>query len=162
MNSKAAMLHLEETVELLVQHFGVERVRAALSKHSPSAKQKASGRTLRLSSKPDQRNNTSIKGALEELSRRDEEKHRMLSGFFIRLKNKQVLPEAQDIHHFAHLIGLKEVGGRSRKEMVPKLMRLLIERATDILKVDIARAEGISEQQRRQGYSILTDKLMRD
>ena len=58
---------------------------------------------------------------LEQLRQEDEEKYRLLAGFYTQFKDKAVLAEAQDIRHFAQLIGLKEISGKSRKEMIPKI-----------------------------------------
>jgi hypothetical protein len=82
--------------------------------------------------------------------------------FLTELKYTKVLPEAQDIRHFAQVIGIKEINGKSRKEMIPKLMRFLVEQPIERLKVDIETAPNISEQQRQQGFSVLTDKLLSD
>ena len=97
---------------------------------------------------------------LKQLQQEDQEKHRLLTAFFKRLKDKAVLPESQDIHQFAQVIGLKSINGKSRKDMLPRLMRFLLEQPTERLKVDIEAAANVSEQQRKQGFSVLTDKLL--
>ncbi len=73
---------------------------------------------------------------------------------------RQVLPESQDIRHFSQLIGLKEISGKSRKEMVPKLMRFMMDQPIDKLRPAIQKANDISEEQRRMGFSVLTEKLL--
>ncbi|MGA2263519.1 MAG: hypothetical protein ABSH28_19050 [Acidobacteriota bacterium] len=77
-----------------------------------------------------------------------------------RLKNRQILPESQDIRHFAQIIGLKDIGGKSRKALIPKLMRFLIDQPVERLTIGIESANNISEQQRQMGFSVLTDKLL--
>jgi hypothetical protein len=72
------------------------------------------------------------------------------------------LPDSQDIRFFAHIIGLKEISGKSRKDMIPKLMRFLFAQSTEQIKKNIERAATVSEQQRQQGFSVLTDKLLGD
>lgn len=88
------------------------------------------------------------------------EKFALVSFFLGQLKDGTILPEALDIRHFAQQVGLKEITGKSRKELVSKLLRFLLQKPLDKLKTDIDKAKDISEQQRRKGFSVLTDKLM--
>ena len=97
---------------------------------------------------------------LEQLRQEDQEKYRLLTAFFKRLKDKVVLPESQDIRQFAQIIGQKDIDGKSRKDMLPRLMCFLLEKPTERLKVDIEAAANVSEQQRKQGFSVLADKLL--
>jgi RNA polymerase-interacting CarD/CdnL/TRCF family regulator len=101
-----------------------------------------------------------VASALELIQSSDPEKYRLLKEFHARLQDRKTLPESQDIRQFAQLVGLKEIHGKSRKDMIPTLMRFLLERATDRLRTEIPRADDISEQQRQEGFSILTDKLL--
>jgi hypothetical protein len=55
-----------------------------------------------------------------------------------------------------------EIAGKSRKVMIPDLMRFLVEQPIERLQADIKTAASISEQQRQQGFSVLTDKLLGD
>lgn len=162
MNRKSTLSFLENAVELLVQHFGVDLVRAVLAKVSNGAVAVSEGQASRRSSKPGHQANPSVTSTLEQLRQKDEEKHRLLTDFYTHLKDRKVLPESQDIRHFSQLIGLKEIGGKSRKDMIPRLMRFLLEQPTKRLQVDIKTAENVSEQQRQQGFSVLTDKLLGD
>lgn len=97
---------------------------------------------------------------LELIRETDAEKHRLLSDFWVQLRERKILPESQDIRHFAQLVGLKQVNGKSRKEVIPPLMYFLLEQPTERLKTSIASAGEISEQQRQRGFSLLTDKLL--
>ena len=160
MSRKSASLYLENTVGLLVEHFGGGRVRAALDKVSNRGVTDSKAQTRRRSSKPDRQANPSVTSMLEQLRQEDQEKYRLLTAFFKRLKDKVVLPESQDIRHFAQIIGLKDIDGKSRKDMLPRLMRFLLERPTERLKVDIEAAANVSEQQRKKGFSVLADKLL--
>lgn len=162
MSRKSMSSFLEEAVWLLVQYFGVDRVRAALVKVSNGTVEASDGRPRRRSSNPDHQANPSVIATLEQLRQKDEEKHRLLTDFYTHLKDRKVLPESQDIRHFAQIIGLKEIGGKSRKDMIPSLMRFLLEQPTQRLQVDIETAASVSEQQRQQGFSVLTDKLLGD
>jgi hypothetical protein len=101
-----------------------------------------------------------VADALELIRGSDPEKHRLLSEFLGHLKDRKILPESQDIRYFAHLIGLKDVGGKSRRDMIPRLMRFLLEQPTERLRIDLQSAANISEEQRQQGFSVLTDKLL--
>jgi hypothetical protein len=145
---------VEEQIALLIQHFGIARVRAALRKASK-------GKPFRRSTSPDLASiRPSIANGLESLRRSDPEKHHMLSEFLDQLKERTILPESQDIRHFAQLVGLKHVTGKSRKDMIPSLMRFLLEQPKERLWADLRKANNISEQQRQKGFSLLTDKLM--
>jgi hypothetical protein len=101
-----------------------------------------------------------MSGVLESIRESAPEKYYLLTDFLGRLKNRDILPESQDIRHFAQLVGLKEISGKSRRDMIPKLMRFLLEQPIERLRVDIQSAGDISEQQRRRGFSVLTDKLI--
>ena len=159
MNRKSASLYLESSVALLVEHFGVSRVRAALDKVSTSSVAEAK-QTRRQSRKTDRPARPSVTSMLVRVRQEDQEKHRLLTAFFKRLRDKVVLPESQDIRQFAQIIGLKDIDGKSRKDMLPRLMRFLLEQPTERLTGDIKAAANVSEQQRKQGFSILADKLL--
>ncbi len=160
MSPKARLSFLENSVELLVQHFGVGSVRNALAKVSRRADNVSKSKSARHVEKPDRETNLSVTSTLEQIRERDMEKHRLLSSFYMQLIDKEVLPESQDIRQFAQLFGIKEIVGRSRREMIRKLMRCLFEQPTERLQVDIREAANISEQQRQQGFSVLTDKIL--
>jgi hypothetical protein len=160
MRRKSTSSFLEEGVGLLVQYFWVDRVRAALARVSNGPMEASEPQPRRRS--PDHQAKPSVTSTLEQLRQTDEEKYRVLTDFYTQIKDRKVLPEAQDIRHFAQFIGLKENGGKSRKEMIPRLMRFLLEQPTDRLKLNIQTAANVSEQQRQQGFSVLTDKLLGD
>jgi len=162
MSRKSRSSFLEEEVRLLVQYFGVDKVRTALSKVSNGVVAVLERQSRCQPAEPDRQAKPSITSMLEQLRQRDEEKHRLLVGFYIQLKDMRVLPESQDIRHFAQVVGLKEIAGKSRKVMIPNLIRFLVEQPTERLRVDIETASNISEQQRQQGFSVLTDKLLGD
>ena len=88
------------------------------------------------------------------------EKYRLLSEFHLRLKARDILPEAQDIRYFAQIIGIKGISGKSREDLIPKLIRFLSELPLEKLRTNIASAANISEKQRQLGFSVLTDKLL--
>jgi hypothetical protein len=154
---------LSDHLALLVKHFGVQRVQAALAKVSKEQAREGVRATEPVGSRDnrDQRPlRLTVSSALESIRDSAPEKYSILTEFLGRLVNRQVLPESQDIRHFSQVIGLKEISGKSRKEMVPKLMWFLLEQSVERLKSDLQRADDISEQQRRMGFSVLTDKLI--
>ncbi len=160
MRRTSKSLLLEEEIELLVKHFGLQRVRAAIAKvstegdeepHAPARKSMPRSQRPILASVPD---------GLESIRESAPEKYHLLTEFLRRLKNRDILPESQDIRHFAQLVGLKEISGKSRRDMIPKLMRFLLEQPVERLRIDIQGAGDISEQQRQSGFSVLTDKLI--
>ena len=160
MRRNSSSSFLEEEVELLAEHFGVDSVRTALARVSSRPIAASEPQACEASTRSKKKPNPSISNLLERLRPMDEEKHRLLTSFYVDLKNRKLLPESQDIRQFAQIIGLKEIGGKSREDLVPKLMRFLIGEPTGRLQVDIQRAAGVSEEQRQQGYSVLTDKLL--
>jgi hypothetical protein len=101
-----------------------------------------------------------VVNALELIRQGNPEKHRLLAEFLNDLKDRKVLPESQDVRHFAQIIGLKDISGKSRKDMIPTLMHFLMEQPIERLRIDLQRASNISEHQRQQGFSVLTDKLL--
>jgi hypothetical protein len=157
--SHSSKSYVEEATGLLVQHFGIKKVQAALRKvattnneGSPKAHRAAISGNRRIYHPP-------IAHALELIRGKEPEKYQLLNEFLGNLKERQVLPESQDIRHFAHLIGLKHIRGKSRKDMIPTLMRFLMEQPIESLRRNIHTANNINERQRRQGFSILADKL---
>jgi hypothetical protein len=150
---------LAEQIELLVKHFGINRVRAALAKVTEA--HEGNEKTVAPHKDAGRKRIRAIGGTvIEAIRESDPDKYWLLSEFFIRLKDRLVLPESQDIRYFAQLAGLKSIGGKSRDEMVPKLMRFLVDQPIEKLRIDIEGARNISEQQRRKGFSVLTDKLI--
>jgi hypothetical protein len=160
MTRKSRQALVDDQVGLLVKHFGVAPVRAALAKASNGAVTASEGPPRSRSSKPNRQAGPTVTSMLEQLRQKDEEKYRLLAGFYTQFKDKAVLAQAQDIRHFAQLIGLKEISGKSRKEMVPRLMRFLLEQPTERLQLDIKMATNVSEQQRQKGFAVITDKLL--
>jgi hypothetical protein len=154
-------LLLAEELSLLVRHFGVQRVQVALAKISRSVgAEKVSvvpRKEAHRSQKTTGTNGTHVLEAIREIH---PEKYRLLSDFLLRLKNRQTLPASQDIRYFAQLVGLKEISGKSREDLLPKLIRFLMEQPTDKLQIAIESANNISEEQRKMGFSVLTDKLV--
>src|SRR5260370_37617452 len=97
---------VEDAVSVLVQHFGAERVRDALarvSKVSDSARLKSAAEPSNGSDR--QPAHPSIAKSLETIRESDAAKHRLLSELHGLLKDRTILPESQDIRHFAQLIG---------------------------------------------------------
>ncbi|HJX09854.1 MAG TPA: hypothetical protein VJ733_05075 [Candidatus Binatia bacterium] len=160
MTRKSRQSLVDEAIGLLVKHFGVDRVRAALAKASSGAVGAFEGQPRRGLRRPDLQASPTVTSMLEQIRQKDEEKYRLLAGFYAQLKDRRVLPESQDIRHFAQLIGLKEISGKSRKDMVPRLMRFLLDQPTERVQVHIETAPNVSEQQRQKGFSVLTDKLL--
>lgn len=162
MTRKSRQSFIDESVGLFVKEFGVQRVQAALARASNGTVSVPDGQPRRRSRKPDSQTSPSVTSMLEELLQKDEEKHHLLVGFYTQLKDRTVLPESQDIRLFAQLIGLKEISGKSRKDLIPRLMRFLLEQPKERLQIDIDTAANVSEQQRQKGFSVLTDKLLGD
>lgn len=155
---KSALLSAH--VALLVEHFGIERVRAELDRVRAQEDEGFEPSGGKVADRRRMPGRASVTKVIESIRGVQPEKYRLLSDFLARLVDRRVLAESQDIRHFAQLVGLKELMGKSRKEMVPQLMRFLSEQPIERLRSDLPRADRISEQQRRMGFSVLTDKLL--
>lgn len=153
---------LNESIALLVRHFGVQRVQAALTKISRHSLEAADDQSGRTSKEVRRKLQPGVGAALEQLEHEDEPKYSMLNGFYNRLKRKEILPQPEDIRQFAQMIGVKEIRGKARTDLMTSLMRFLLDLPTERLQGELIRAEGISERQRQQGFSVLTDRLLRD
>lgn len=160
MSRLSKSLLLEEEIDLLVKHFGLRRVRAALARISIEGNEQPHAPTRESMPRSQRPIRANVPGGLESIRESAPEKYRLLTDFLGRLKNRHILPESQDIRHFAQLVGLKDIRGKSRRDMIPKLMRFLMEQPVERLRVDLQTAESISEQQRQKGFSVLTDKLL--
>ncbi len=160
MNQSPKSSFLDNEVCLLAQHFGVEKVQAALGRVLANRVEKAQKPCRKAVRRHQQPARPNIAVALESIRVTDPEKHRLLSLFLDDLRHRRVLRESQDIRYFAQLIGLKEIAGRSRRDMLPALIRFLLEQPEERLKSHLEKANNISEQQRQMGFSVLTDKLV--
>jgi hypothetical protein len=153
-------MFVEKVVKLLVEQFGLANVRSALAAVSGDIASPSPIQPRLIPSKSVHHPTQNIPFKLDQLQQNDREKHALLAAFYASLKNREVLKESQDIRQFAQLIGIKELKGNSRRDLIPPLMRFLFERPAAQLKVDIDRAASVSEAQRQQGFSVLTDKLL--
>jgi hypothetical protein len=160
MSTASKQSFLVEEIALLVRHFGVKRVQSALAKVATEVEDGPTKPVRNESSRAQRPFRASGLGAIESIRETDPKKHLLLSEFLLRLKNRQVLPESQDIRHFAQKIGLKEISGKSREDMIPKLIRFLVDQPIEKLRGEIEGASEISERQRQMGFSVLTDKLL--
>ncbi len=151
---------LDGTIKLLVEHFGLERVKAALTRVSSTVASAPEHQPSTDLTRPNPQVNPTIPRLLDQLRHTDQEKHRLLTAFYAQLKDGAVLPESQDIRQFTQILGLKRISGKSRKSMIPALMRFLLDQPTDKLQSEIAAASTVSEQHRQKGFSIITDKLL--
>ena len=160
MSRSSKSLLLEEQIGLLVKHFGIRPVRAAVAKFSTEGDEERGTPPRKAVASGHKQSRPSIANDLESIRDSAPDKYRLLCDFLSRLRDRQVLPESQDIRHFAQLVGLKDIRGKSRADMIPKLMRFLLEQPVERLRIDIQGAANISEQQRQRGFSVLADKLI--
>jgi len=150
---------LEALIKLLLRHFGRSEVEAALgqSRHPAGASGPKHEAGPRATNKT-----TTVVGALDAIRESQPEKHRLLSEFYQGLNQRRVLPEAEDIRQFAQLIGIKGLRGKSRKDLLPGLMRFLLTLPQEAASSAVRRAEQINAEQRQQGFSVLADKLLKN
>jgi hypothetical protein len=83
---------VDDAIGLLVKHFGAEQVRASLAKASASPVRSSGGQPRSGSNRRDLHANTTVTSMLEQLRQGDEEKYRLLAGFYTQLKERTVLP----------------------------------------------------------------------
>jgi hypothetical protein len=152
--------YLNETVGLLIKHFGGDKVRLAVSKALGETPQKTTSPKSRPISGFIEHNRPTIASALDDLRESQTEKYELLAAFYEKLKRGDVLRESQDIRNFIQFFGVKQIDGKSRKEAIPNLMRLLLSTPIEQLRQRIRMADGISHDERRRGFSVLTDKLV--
>lgn len=159
MSKLAKQSFLDDMIQLLVRQFGVTKVRSSLALIDKDSASKQS-MTRSHASKTRPAAPPSIASALDATREHDEQKYHALTKFYARLNARATLPQSQDIYHFAQLIGMKNIHGKSRKDLIPKLMRFLIDLPNEQLQMNLRNAEDISESQRQRGFSVLTDKLL--
>jgi hypothetical protein len=161
MNRKSQARLLEEAVSLLVTHYGPKKVRAAVAKVVPEddAKEETHHGTVSVEKPPPL---PSMRSRLEDLKSIDPERYRLLEEFLTDVRERRILPDSEDLRQFAQFAGLKELRGRSRRDMIPKVVVFLMELPNEKFADAVKHAERISEATRRKAYSVLTDKLLRD
>ena len=159
MTRHATAAFLDDEIQLLVQHFGIEEVRASVDRFAgqdPVAREKSPIKLPRIQASP-----RTVSDLINPLRETDEEKYNLLSNFYSLLKEGKLLPQAEDFRHFATHVGIKQLDGNSRRSLIVPLMRYLVVRPTEKLRDELKRAEDISEEERMNGYSVLTEKLLR-
>lgn len=160
MSKPAQSIELDQDVRLLVKHYGLERVRASIARIAKDCRSGSGvehNRTVVAS-----RNGTkaTIVDDLENLKGKDAEKYRILCLFYADLKAGKILSASQDVRFFSQMIGLKKMRGRSRRDLIPQLVRAMLIRQTGQIRDDLEKASSISEKVRQQGFSVLTAKLL--
>ncbi|HEY2839682.1 MAG TPA: hypothetical protein VGJ26_11055 [Pirellulales bacterium] len=164
MKQASEQTFLRELLGLLIAEFGSDKVRRELLAIAPESLGVKSIRTSR--SHKEKRegpaSRPTVRSTLEGLKANDPSRHRILNDFVVRLRERTVLPESEDLRHFAQLVGLKGLVARSRREMIPKLVLFLATLSQTQLSAAIAQASGISESSRKNAFSLLTDKLLRE
>jgi hypothetical protein len=150
---------LDDELSVLINHFGIDRVRTALDKIGG---QTAESRTNSgpEPARPRQPARTGVVKMIASLRDNDPQRHDLLHPFATQLADRSVLPEADDIRQFSQLVGMKAMSGKSRRDLVPELLAFLIESPIEQLRSALPAAEKISSKQRQQGFGILTDKLL--
>lgn len=149
---------LEDMLRLLIRNFGADAVAKAAASLLPQRKSRPQEHKV---TRPRRESAVATTGELlEKIRKGDAAKYRLLSDFYLRLRDNEILKDTQDIRLFATSVGIKEIQGKSRKELVPRLMRLLIVMPFNRLQRPVESADSISETNRERGYSVLTDKLL--
>jgi len=150
--------YLHESLVLLVRLCGVAAVKAALKDiEAPVTTEGPKTQTV-----PDRRpaGHATVPRAVAVLEETDKPKHALLKSFFERIDSGTVLPAADDIRLFVELLGIKHMSGRARRDLIPKLAQSLVELPLAKLEELLPKADDISAAKRRNGYSVLTDKLL--
>lgn len=150
--------YLEEQLRLLVNQFGCDKVQRAFAKIRPDdnnvRKEPPRNNGVKHHSRSD------LRSLMETLRARDSVRHELLSDFRKKLEARIILPESQDLLLFAQVVGLKELPGKARRDMIPRLLAFLTTVSNEKLDQAFERAKDISADQRSKGFSVLTDKLL--
>jgi hypothetical protein len=149
--------YLNQTLRTLVAFFGFDAVKRTLT--SIEAKNDTKQRSAR---PPKTIVAVRLPKLIADLEASDLPRFELLKPFFSRLQKVELLPQAEDVRRFAALAGAKSLVGKSRKDLLPKLAPLLAPVPINELRLLLERAEGISEEERRQGFSVITEHLLRE
>jgi hypothetical protein len=150
---------LDEQLALLLNYYGHAKMRDAFERALGRDVEHSDAHPAKVISRAKTRPQLYL-SELATLQRTDKAKHRLLSNFKSDLLQRKLLPETRDIYQFAQLVGIKELKGKSRREMIPSLMDYLVTLPIDQLRPAVKNAPTISEAVRQQGFSLLTDKLL--
>lgn len=150
---------LEEQLRLLVEQFGRDKVQRALAKVAPSKDQP---QEKPVSNDRSQRPRSDLKALMDGLEVSDPKRHDMLLKFRNSLEERSILSESEDLRQLAEVAGLKELPGKSRRDMIPRLLAFLATIPAEKLSQALEVAEGISAEERSKGFSVLADKLIGD
>jgi hypothetical protein len=149
--------YLDQTLRALVAFFGVEAVKhgiAVIERIEAGPKRPPSDRPASTGGLPK---------VIAALSGSDPARFDLLRPFFERIVAGEVLPQSEDIRRFAELLRVKEpFPGKSRRDLISHLAGSLLKVPVDELRTLIHQADSIREEQRRKGYSLLTDHLLRN
>lgn len=147
--------YLDQTLRALVAFFGVEAVKrgvAAIERSDDEPRRPASDRPPR----------GGLPKVVAGLAQSDPERFELLRPFFEKVAAGELLAQSEDVRWFAERLRIKEpLPGRSRRDLIPHLADWLIAVPLKELPVVLAEAGSISEAERRKGYSVLTDHLLR-
>jgi hypothetical protein len=156
--------YVREALVLLVRLCGIDAVRDALSEierpHDPSdTALQGKGREATGGPTPNAPRSW-VPRAIVPLEQAEPQKFEMLKSFFTMVESGDLLPEAEDVRRFAENLGLKELRGSKRRELISKLGDPMSALSIERIQQLVGQAKGISANERRKGYSILTDKLL--
>jgi len=147
--------YLDVTLRALVAFFGIEAVTRAMADIEGKVTEPRRPR-----SDPPAR--ITLPRAVAELAKSDPRRFDLLRPFFEKIMSGELLPQSEDIRRFAEHLRVKELlPGRSRRDLVVKLTGPLVAMPLNELPALLKEADSIFEEQRRKGYSLLTDRLLR-
>ncbi len=149
-------IYLRDALAALVRFYGFHAVTDALTAlETPSSKSK-NVRAVKT-----KRDESGIPRAILALHEMDPPRYDLLRSFFASVQLGEVLVEAEDVRIFAEIAGLKELRGRSRRDLVPRLAEYLATLPVEELSSILAKASGVSSRERNQGFATITDRMMR-
>lgn len=152
---------LKAQLRVLVAYFGHARVRSVLDEllqQSPEREEPVNHPRHRPSTP---RRNT-FDAELGALKTKDPSHYEAFVKFAAQVRSGEILKDVQDIRQFASVVGFKGIDGQSRRELVAPLLRQVLSLSPDRLGLAANSARDISEKIRRRGFSVLTDKLVKD
>lgn len=149
--------HLRDQLLYLVDFYGIEEVNSALKEVLKRRSKKKVARKRIKTAKVQYR----MPKVLKDIEASDPKKFEILRRFQEQFDDGEVLENMQDVFLFSQQIGVKSVKTKTRRGALAILLRYLIEMPLAEIIQQVGSVDKISEGRRKEGYSVLTEKILR-
>lgn len=146
--------YVKQALRALVAFVGLDAVKTALADIEGAAARSTTRRSDRPAAVP-------LPKAIVDLQQNDPERFAILRPFFERIGAGELLRQSEDVRRFAEELGVKQLSSKRRRDLVAQITPTLATFPIHELAALLHRAESISEEERVQGYSVLTDRILR-